>query len=78
MLARFVLFLVIGLIVWGIFRGLLRRPARDAAAAPKPRHSAAGENMVRCARCGVNLPTSEAVFENGAFHCHDNPRCPPA
>ena len=78
MFARFILFLVIGLIVWGIFRGLWRKPARDAAAALKPAKTSAGEDMVTCARCGVNLPRSEAINDNGVFRCHDNPRCPPA
>jgi hypothetical protein len=31
--------------------------------------------MVACARCGVNLPRSEAKAEGNAFLCRDNPRC---
>ena len=35
------------------------------------------EDMVACARCGVNMPRSEAVAEGDAYHCKDNPRCRP-
>jgi len=34
-----------------------------------------GEDMVACARCGVNLPRSDAQEAAGAFYCRDNPRC---
>ena len=34
-----------------------------------------GEDMVTCARCGVNLPRSEALEAAGSFRCKDNPRC---
>ena len=33
------------------------------------------EDMVACARCGVNLPRSEAEALGNAFICRDNPRC---
>ncbi|WP_454675491.1 PP0621 family protein [Achromobacter pestifer] len=35
-------------------------------AAPKP---AAPESMVRCAHCGIHLPRSEAVLQNGLTWC---------
>ena len=44
-----------------------RRPD-DQHAAP---HS---EPMVRCARCGVYLPRSEALESSGSYRCRD-PRC---
>lgn len=29
------------------------------------------EDMVRCARCGVHLPRSEAIMSGGEFYCCD-------
>jgi len=46
-----------------------RRAANAAeAAAPRP------ELMVRCARCGVYLPRSEALSVDGGLRCRD-PSC---
>lgn len=39
------------------------RRSQPASAAPKP------EAMVRCARCGIHLPRSEAVLQNGLTWC---------
>ena len=30
-----------------------------------------GENMVRCARCGIFLPRSEALLIGGSIRCRD-------
>ncbi|HST00098.1 MAG TPA: PP0621 family protein [Usitatibacter sp.] len=71
-MARIVLFVIIGLIVWGLFRGFGRsRVTRDEAATRR----AATEDMVACARCGVHMPMSEAKIDAGSFYCRDNPRC---
>lgn len=71
-MARIVLFVIIGLIVWGLFRGFGRsRVTRDEREAGR----AAGEDMVACARCGVHMPRSEAKIDAGSFYCRDNPRC---
>jgi uncharacterized protein len=72
-LARIVLFVIIGLVVWGLARGFFSRSrvARNEGAA----RTSAAEDMVACARCGVHMPRSEARVEAGSFHCRDNPRC---
>ena len=31
--------------------------------------------MVACARCGVNMPRSDAREDGALFYCRDNPRC---
>jgi formylmethanofuran dehydrogenase subunit E len=31
--------------------------------------------MVTCARCGVNLPRSDAHEADGRLVCHNNPNC---
>ncbi len=33
--------------------------------------SASGEDMVRCARCGVHLPKSESILSGGNYYCCD-------
>jgi uncharacterized protein len=47
--------------------------ARQAGEQPKTRRSApaptAPESMVRCAHCGIHLPRSEAVLQNGLTWC---------
>lgn len=44
----------------------LERRERDAAATAQV---AGPEAMVRCARCGVHLPRSEAVADGGELYC---------
>lgn len=71
-MARIVLFVIIGLVVWGLFRGFGReRVTRHEREAGRT----AGEDMVACARCGVHMPRSEAKIDAGSFYCRDNPRC---
>jgi uncharacterized protein len=41
--------------------GVMRRPA-------------SGETMVRCERCGLNLPQSEALGQGGRWYCGDEHR----
>lgn len=72
-MGRIVLLLIIAFLIYLIFRGFFRAQTRkktDAAA-----DGVKAEDMVVCARCGVNLPRSEADMKNGIFHCQDNPRC---
>jgi uncharacterized protein len=71
-LSRIVLLLIIGFLVYLAFRGFLRKQSRDGERSAR---DGKGEDMVACARCGVNLPRSEARGEAGVFTCQDNPRC---
>ena len=43
-----------------------KKRARDQSQAAKQ-----VESMVRCARCGVYLPRSEALLIEGTLRCHD-------
>lgn len=36
-----------------------------------PPDTAKGEDMVRCVKCGVNLPRSEALLSRGRTYCCD-------
>jgi uncharacterized protein len=71
-LARVLLLLIIAFLIYLIFRGFFRAQTRKSEAAAK---AAASEDMVACARCGVNVPRSEAAMKDGVFYCKDNPRC---
>ena len=71
-MGRIVLLLVIAFLVYLVFRGFFRVNTRKGE---MPAKSVDGENMVVCARCGVNLPKSDARLEEGLFYCQDNPRC---
>jgi len=64
------LFLIIAaVVIYAIVAGVLR----------KRRSSASGltgtvENMVNCARCGVNVPQSEAIEDKDHFFCSEEHR----
>jgi uncharacterized protein len=55
------LVLAIALVYW-----LLRRFSRPPSA---PRDPSQPEDMVSCARCGLNLPKSEAVSSGDDYYC---------
>ena len=71
-MGRIVFWILIGLLFWLLVRGLLQSRKRSTQAESPPAKS---EDMVSCARCGVNLPRSEARLESGKFVCVDNPQC---
>jgi hypothetical protein len=71
-MARIVLLLIIGILVYAMFRGFFRAQVRkDEDGAKRVK----AEDMVACSRCGVNMPRSEAREEAGTWFCKDNPRC---
>jgi uncharacterized protein len=60
--------LVVGVVLW--FKAQANKRVRDEAEAePKP-----VEDMVRCAKCGVNLPRSEAILSQGKTYCCEEHR----
>jgi uncharacterized protein len=73
-MGRVLILIVIGIALWWLFRGFFRAQVRDAEDKPRAQ-SIEGEDMVRCARCGVNLPRSEARDEAGKLVCANNPQC---
>jgi uncharacterized protein len=64
----FFLLLAVGLYVairlWGG-----GRTRGDGSAASRP--AVKGEEMVRCDRCGLNVPESEAIRDTGKWYCSD-------
>jgi uncharacterized protein len=72
-MARVLLLLVIAFFIYLLFRGFLKSQVKRDA--PPPVHSAKGEDMVTCARCGVNMPRSDARDDAGKLVCRDNAQC---
>ena len=75
---RLLFWVLIGLLVYFVVRGLTRGGQQDTRS-----RSAIGpaEDMVRCAVCGLNLPKSEALPLDGKWACcaeHARQRTPAA
>ena len=74
-MARVLLFLFIIFLLYLLFRGFFRAQVRKKPPPPPAATGASGEDMVTCARCGVNLPRSEAHEVEGRLVCLNNPQC---
>lgn len=72
-MARILLLLIIAFLIYLLFRGFFRAQVKGEPRAPAT--TSKGEDMVACARCGVNLPRSEAREEGGRLFCQNNPHC---
>ena len=60
------LLLALGLLLaYWIIKGYNRK----IRSGPKQPPAASGEDMVRCAQCGVYLPRSESLMTGRAFYC---------
>ena len=70
-MGRILFLLIIAFLIYLLFKGFLRAQTRRGEEDRREKV----EDMVACARCGVNLPKSEARSEGAQFFCRDNPRC---
>jgi uncharacterized protein len=69
-MGRILFFVLLGVglyVAFRIWRGSQRRDAGGAMRKP----AAAGEEMVRCDYCGLNVPKSEALDAGGRWYCSD-------
>lgn len=66
--------LVLAALIYLVFRGFFRAKVKPPQTPPAAR-STAGEDMVACARCGVNLPKSDARPDGERWVCDKNPNC---
>lgn len=73
-MVRILLLLAIGFLVYLLVRALFRSQVKEEARPPAPT-SAEGEDMIACARCGVNVPRSETRELEGRRVCASNPNC---
>jgi len=67
------LFILIGiaaLFFWVIWR-YVRQKINQQPPPSGSDNSPPGEDMVRCAQCGVHLPKSESIVTQGAFFCSE-------
>ena len=76
-MARILAFLIIAVGVYLLLKGARRKSELRERAGERRAATPAGEDMVRCARCGVNVPRSEVREDAGRLVCADNPRCHP-
>ena len=75
-MARILLLLFIAFLIYLVIKGLLRAGKKKEDAGDKPTaDTPAGEDMVACARCGVNVPRSETRELEGRRVCASNPNC---
>ena len=63
---KYLLLIAFVAIVWWVWKK--RSMQRPGVTPPAPREP---EAMVTCAQCGVHLPRSDSVSENGAYFCSD-------
>jgi hypothetical protein len=73
-LSRILLLLLIAFLIYLVLRGYLRlqKEKKPPPAAPT---TVSGEDMLACARCGVNVPRSELTEVDGRLVCAANPNC---
>lgn len=68
-----ILLLVVGVwLIYTLLKKYSRSVDKDEEAAPPAQ--AGGEDMVRCAQCGVHLPRSEAILSRDEFFCSNEHR----
>ena len=70
-MARILLLLVIIFVLYLLFRGFFRAQVGKRP----PDAGKIAEDMVTCARCGVNQPRSETRTLEGQVVCANNPQC---
>jgi len=74
-MGRILFWLILAFLAWWFVKGVLRVTRDRDEIAKKQSTSLKGEDMVACARCGVNMPRSEAREEDGKFFCLNNAQC---
>jgi hypothetical protein len=74
-MARILLLLVIAFLIYLVFRALFRGQVKKDEDPKDLSSTGEGEDMVACARCGVNVPRSETRMIDGRLVCAANPNC---
>ncbi len=67
-MSKLLLLILAVVAVWWLAKGFRRKDAAKDAA------EAAPEQMVTCSHCGLYLPQSEAILEQGRYFCCDEHR----
>jgi uncharacterized protein len=74
-LIRILVLLVLAFLVFLVLRALYRSATRKPPEDAPTDAQGEGEDMVACARCGVNVPRSETREADGRRVCAQNPNC---
>lgn len=74
-MARIILLLVIGFLVYALFRGFFKSQLKDKEGKGPSAERDGVEDMVACSLCGVNMPRSESKEEGGRVTCRDPGSC---
>lgn len=76
-MARILLLLVIGFVIYALFRGFFKSQLKDKDGPPSASPGGDGrpDDLVACAICGVNMPRGESKEEGGRITCRDPKSC---
>ena len=68
---RFILILIFAVIFYFLVKNIVRRSHNHPVQSAKTK---AGEDMITCDFCGVNIPRSESILSQGKLFCSDEHR----
>lgn len=69
-MGKLLVLVLVALVAYAVLKALAA-PRRDPGAAGPGARPGAGERMVPCSECGVNVPESEALVADGRYFCSD-------
>lgn len=64
-MTKYLLLIALAIVVWWLWRKA-QATRSGGQTPPAPREA---EQMVTCARCGVNQPVSESILAGGSYYC---------
>jgi uncharacterized protein len=70
-LAKILVLVVIGFLIWLFFRSAFKATQKPGDNAPQVKT----DDVVPCSVCGVHIPKSEALLQDGAYRCSDAETC---
>ena len=71
-MGRILIFVIIGFLIWLIFRGLFKSAQKPRDGPPQTK----SDDMVPCSVCGVHIPKAEALAQiDGGYRCRDGDAC---
>lgn len=73
MIGRILFFVILALLGYLVYRSFVKPKARDQI---KEQRGESVDDMVVCARCGVNIPKRDALaIAGGGYSCREGERC---
>ena len=71
-MGKIILVLILAAVAFLVIRSAMR--GRSGGGPAEMRADAQAENMKECARCGLNVPRSEALEAGGRYYCSEDHR----